>query len=138
MGAEIDIDIYDLIADEKYWEVDTDVYYTHHMYRNSPYETCSDCGNCDGARCNGCKKIRETSLKCSIPTDELYDMLISKGVDEATASDFAYLDSCKTLRNNFRFYWPTGNGLKARNPELYAKLVGDAEIKEEVLKEFHD
>lgn len=28
--------------------------YTGHMYRNSPYETDSDCGNCNGARCENC------------------------------------------------------------------------------------
>jgi hypothetical protein len=30
---------------------------TGHMYRNSPHETCDSCGNCDGARCDSCKKI---------------------------------------------------------------------------------
>ena len=128
MGEEIVVDIIDLVSEEKYWELDTDVYYTHHMYRNSPYETCDNCGNCDGARCEGCKKVTEIKLQCSIPTDELYEMLKSKGVDEATASDFAYLDSCKSLRNGFRFYWPSGSALKKHNPELYNKLVGDAEI----------
>ena len=27
---------------------------TGHMYYGSPYETCDDCGNCDGARCDYC------------------------------------------------------------------------------------
>lgn len=31
--------------------------YTGHMYRNSPYETSSSCGNCDGARCDNCSLI---------------------------------------------------------------------------------
>ncbi|MFW6002277.1 MAG: hypothetical protein ACOCQD_02970 [archaeon] len=26
-----------------------------HLYRGSPYETSSGCGNCDGGRCNTCK-----------------------------------------------------------------------------------
>ena len=27
---------------------------TGHMYYGSPYETCDDCGNCNGARCDYC------------------------------------------------------------------------------------
>lgn len=35
--------------------------YSGHMYRNSPYETSSDCGNCDGARCDDCKELYEVT-----------------------------------------------------------------------------
>ena len=28
---------------------------TGHMYYNSIYETCDNCGNCDGAKCEFCK-----------------------------------------------------------------------------------
>lgn len=30
---------------------------TGHMYRGSPHETSNSCGNCDGARCDGCKLV---------------------------------------------------------------------------------
>lgn len=29
--------------------------YTGHMHYRSPYESCDDCGNCNGARCDYCK-----------------------------------------------------------------------------------
>ena len=34
---------------------------TGHMHRNSPYETSSDCGNCDGARCDYFTKLYEVT-----------------------------------------------------------------------------
>lgn len=37
-------------------------YLTGHVYRNSPYETASDCGNCDGARCDSCKTRYYSSI----------------------------------------------------------------------------
>lgn len=30
------------------------------MYYGSPYETSSDCGNCDGARCHRCRELWDT------------------------------------------------------------------------------
>ena len=30
---------------------------TGHMHSGSAYETDSDCGNCDGARCDGCRSL---------------------------------------------------------------------------------
>ena len=43
-----------------YYEIEFDDVYiyeelTGHMYYRSPYESCDDCGNCDGARCEYCK-----------------------------------------------------------------------------------
>lgn len=41
--------------------INHDLYITRslsgHMYHNSPYETDSDCGNCDGARCDECHEV---------------------------------------------------------------------------------
>lgn len=37
--------------------------FTGHMYRNSPYESDSDCGNCNGARCDTCtERFRSTKI----------------------------------------------------------------------------
>ena len=43
-----------------YYEFKSDMIYmdkelTGHMYYRSPYESCDDCGTCDGARCDYCK-----------------------------------------------------------------------------------
>ena len=38
-------------------EIYTSMSLSGHMYRNSAYETDNSCGNCDGARCDGCHKI---------------------------------------------------------------------------------
>ena len=39
------------------FKVKTSIEYSGHMHRRSSIETCSDCGNCDGANCEDCKKI---------------------------------------------------------------------------------
>lgn len=31
--------------------------YSGHTYYGSPYETCSNCGNCTGAMCDYCEKV---------------------------------------------------------------------------------
>ena len=41
---------------------------TGHLYRNSPIETSSDCGNCDGANCDICERIWIVG-EASIPSD---------------------------------------------------------------------
>ena len=48
--------------DAYYYEIEEDnifktVELTGHMYKLSPYETSSSCGNCDGANCDHCKKV---------------------------------------------------------------------------------
>lgn len=41
---------------------------TGHMHYGSPYETSSDCGNCDGARCDRCREAYDVY-------DENYDWI---------------------------------------------------------------
>lgn len=65
---------YFLYGDMHYYEIIDDGIYTRteftgHMYRNSPYETCDSCGNCDGARCETCRK-RYTVINTN--TDEVF------------------------------------------------------------------
>lgn len=50
-----------LDADPYYYEIDDDVLimreeFTGHIYYRSPYESCDNCGTCDGARCDYCKE----------------------------------------------------------------------------------
>lgn len=33
------------------------IHYSGHMHSGSPYETDDSCGNCDGARCETCRKV---------------------------------------------------------------------------------
>lgn len=45
-----------------YYEIEDDniystIEFTGHQYYKSPYESCDNCGTCDGARCQTCKKL---------------------------------------------------------------------------------
>lgn len=42
--------------------------YTGHMHYGSPFETCYECGNCDGARCQRCR-IEWIIEDKNLPTD---------------------------------------------------------------------
>lgn len=65
--------------------------YTGHMYRNSPYETDSDCGNCDGARCETCQLKFYSTI-----TNDTFDTL-----DEGKEAEEMYF---KLLRNHKSTY----------------------------------
>ena len=43
--------------DETYTTATLESYLSGHLYHGSAFETDSDCGNCDGARCSSCKEI---------------------------------------------------------------------------------
>lgn len=52
------LNMIDYLDDSAYRISGGDIEYTGHMHYGSPYETASDCGNCDGARCDSCTKIK--------------------------------------------------------------------------------
>lgn len=134
----IDIDILDIVKDEKYWHYHgKEVHLSGHMYRNSPYETDDSCGNCDGARCDYCKKIvDEPYFSFCISTDELYDILISKGVSDGAAQDIAYNDFCRNhTSDGFHLIWPRDYHLEERYPEEYKKIT---EPDKELWKKFDE
>ncbi len=85
---------------------------SHHMYRNSPFETDDKCGNCDGARCDGCESIIEAAhYEAAIPCDKLEEMLakVADFLPEKLRKDLVYDDytsyvdyECK----RYRIEWP--------------------------------
>jgi hypothetical protein len=69
-----------------------------HMYRGSAHETDSDCGNCDGARCEGCTPSWEACGR-GFPSYEE-----AKEVAGAEASEMAEL--CSSVPEEARpAYW---------------------------------
>lgn len=47
--------------DEGYFRVELSTHMSGHLYRGSAMETDSDCGNCDGGRCDSCKRYWQVS-----------------------------------------------------------------------------
>jgi hypothetical protein len=90
------IDIMDKVGNEDFWNPENPrKEYSHHMYRNSPYETCDSCGNCNGAYCDICSEVTIPGhLSFSIYTDTIYQWLVEKDIPEDVASVVAYSDSC--------------------------------------------
>lgn len=87
------------IENPGFWrKTDATFYYSGHCYRNSPFETSDSCANCDGARCEYCRKIEVAATYefCSY-SDVVYNDLVKQGIDKEIASDIAYSDyPCKT------------------------------------------
>ena len=124
------IDIRDIVgADIRFWHVSGErVHYTHHMYYNSPYETDYDCGNCDGGRCDGCRRIVEPShLEFGIYTNMLEDA-VRQAAPELTSgeiSDLCYMAK-NTIYHNGEMYellMPTEHWLKENHPEVLTQLI---------------
>lgn len=125
------IDIRPIVGgDARYWSMRGEtVQYTHHMHYNSPYETDSDCGNCDGARCDGCRKIiNPAHLEFSIYTDHL-EKAIREATPELTddeVSDLCYNDYCRNQIYHegelYELVMPTEHWLKENYPDVLKKL----------------
>lgn len=114
------------MLDSKYWYYDKQIHYTKHMYRNSPYETDSDCGNCDGAACDYCNKIVDEGIfnhgvECNI----LESWLIEAGVPEDIAIDAVYNDFYKPNVKKYRIIWPNERMLKEQYPEDYKRICNE-------------
>lgn len=107
------------------------VHYSGHIHYRSPYESDDNCGTCDGARCDYCRKIVDKSeLEFSICTDILYNILIEEGVPKDIASELAYSDFCGNSYKDYVLLWPTAEKLKEKYPEKYEELLKDVQEKE--------
>lgn len=82
-----ELDINEIVTLDLYFST----MYSGHMYRNSPYETSSSCGNCDGARCDTCKTIYEITDGYNEDSPIIY-----RGYDETIFT------SIKTAYKEFR------------------------------------
>ena len=112
------LNIYDLLEERHIVEGYGGYTLSGHIYRNSPFETADSCGNCDGANCDICKKIPNDSIEISIPSDELVQMLMTKGAPEDIAKDFAYDDFVGNLHKGYYFCFPSQSGLERERPDL--------------------
>lgn len=122
------VSIIDHVLDPKYWHHSFEqIHYTGHMYYNSPFESDDNCGTCDGARCDTCKKITiPAGIECGIPTDELKELLIKVGVPENVAADMAYDDFYSPIKSGWKLIWPDENELKSKYPEKYDEMFAGA------------
>lgn len=126
------IDIMQKAADEKWWDIKgVSSYMSRHMHRNSPFETSSSCGNCDGACCEDedgkplCRRVQVPGhLEFSVYTDTLYTWLKEAGVPEDAASEIAYSDYCRNhTHDGYRLIWPSESMLKEQYPDLYKRIT---------------
>lgn len=109
-----------------YYEIEYDDIYMHteltgHMYYRSPYESCDDCGNCDGARCESC---RTKYIVEGIESDSLYytgyDKDKAKQIRDENQKDYSDIvaDLCSTydvsaddnVKNNYEYVINLFNG----------------------------
>ena len=96
-------------------------YYTGHLYRGASYETDDSCGNCDGARCDSCKKVTTYEV-CHTIIDENNDL-----VTETIYSSNSEEDAKKFHENLYKIEF---NGTIARD-----KFIKYAETKNiEIIK----
>ena len=106
-----------LLSSAEHWTLrGGDTYLSGHDHRNSPYETCDDCGNCSGARCDWCNECTNPyEFSLSAPVDVMERLLVDGGMDIVEASKI-YDD----------FDYPTGVpdqwDLAKYNRKLYDKL----------------
>ena len=118
------VNIIDLVKKE-HWEMTDEWHYmSHHCHRGSPIETDWDCGNCDGARCDGCQKVIVPShLEFSCVCTELEEMLLKKGVPKDVAKGITYDDFYKPSKTGYSLLWPTETMLRELRPDLYEELT---------------
>lgn len=133
----IRVEILDKVLDPQYWYLFGErVRYSGHLYRNSPYESDDSCGNCDGARCETCKKIIiPPDIECVIQSDKLEKMLLESGVPEDVAGFFSYDDSCKKHYKGYYFVFPSANALKEKYPDKYKEIYSFLEEKDKKERE---
>lgn len=132
----MNIDIMDKVINEDYWTLkDSSFHYSGHMYRGSPYETSNSCGNCDGARCEVCRKIvTPAHLGFSVSTDILHQWLLEKNIPEDIASGLAYGDSYSY--KGYYLVWPTEDRLKQKNNDFYNYVTTKDEEVMKVIASF--
>lgn len=101
-----------MIKDEWWDEIKGRFHYSGHSHFNSPFETDNSCGNCDGAKCDICKKITEPDhYSAAIPCDELEKILakVVPELPEELRRDLVY-DDCKNYVDyndtRYRIKWP--------------------------------
>ena len=100
-----------------YYEIEDDYIHmgielTSHMYRNSPYESCDSCGNCDGARCESCKK---QYIVKDLNTDNTY--YIGYNEEEAQRIYEEHKKCYCDIINHIIYHYDT-------DPVWYAKEIG--------------
>lgn len=67
-----------IILDSTTWstQMDTEVnivietYFSGHLYAHSAMETSDSCGNCDGSRCDTCKKMFSVTASILVPAEK--------------------------------------------------------------------
>ena len=88
-------------------EVFTKVFvgWSNHINFSSSAETATDCGNCDGGRCEGCKRVYAFEMQeiASISIENFAEFLHSsaakwRDVDWVKAQYSHYVDECRELR----------------------------------------
>jgi hypothetical protein len=107
--AIININIMDKVGNEEFWHPEgTKKEYSHHMYRNSPFESCDSCGNCNGANCEICHVITiPACLSFSVYSDTLYKWVVESGVPDDIAATLVYSDSSRWSDKGYHLIWPT-------------------------------
>ena len=98
---------------QPYWEFhQAQQHMSHHMYRNSPFETDYDCGNCDGGSCDNCHAVVEDAhYEVAIPCDKLEEMLakVAGFLPEDLRRDLVYDDYKSYVvfeDKQYRISWP--------------------------------
>ena len=110
----------------KYWSFKSgDKYLSHHMYKNSPFETCDSCGNCDGARCDGCKMIYlddylEFTFECSEETENIFKENFNLPDDQIY--DYMYDDFYKNCNYKNYIITPSNFNFKNNYPDEYENV----------------
>lgn len=124
------VNIIDYVLDSKYWHHSSEqIHYTGHIYYNSAIECDDNCGTCDGARCDTCKKITvPAGIECCIPCNELEEILVKVGVPENIIKDMVYDDFYSPVKSGWELSWPDENELKSKHPEKYDEIFAGAAL----------
>lgn len=107
------------------------VSYTGHVHYGSPYETCSDCGNCDGAKCDVCKKVVSSELLYQYSEEDIINQMKASGLFNFTDVEFdeyatmLYMSGSKDINDMYVVTDYSDWELQHDNPELYEKLTTD-------------
>lgn len=119
------INILDKVLDKEYWSYMSErFYYTGHMYHGSPFESDDNCGTCDGARCETCKKvIIPAGIECSVESDELLQIVIDLGMPEDIAQSAVFDDFYNSRKTGLDIHFPTWQEFKEKYPEKYEEVV---------------
>lgn len=132
---EIDIIAKTSEEDWRFWGSKKE--YTHHVHRNSPFDSCDSCATCDGARCDACKLITVPAhLECCITSDKLYSWLLEEGAPKDVAAEFAYSDTVGNFYRGYKLIWPNEKMLREKKSELFSLLTTPDEAIYAVINEF--